>query len=236
MHAPALGNLHICKCEYRYYIYIYLQTHINIYNYFQTNIYTYIIIYTNNFIYKCIEMLWSKTIVQQQKLVTLRLTGKPSFYIKHDCCSMMDSKLMYYHYFYSPFINTMSTVLHLKEGRLNPQQQKTDPNITGIQKFAERRSVTCFFHIFVKLLQAGPRQGGDSSNIPKIFFGVSGDACYVICVFLEDLGPKTKRKKGNNLRICKFWMASASSWVTRLSLQNYIYYWDPKYTTSQFCS
>lgn len=53
-------------------------------------------------------MLWSKTIVQQQKLVTLRLTGKPSFYIKHDCCSMMDSKLMYYHYFYSPFINTVS--------------------------------------------------------------------------------------------------------------------------------
>lgn len=39
-------------------------------------------------------MLWSKTIVQQQKLVTLRLTGKPSFYIKHDCRSMIDSKFM----------------------------------------------------------------------------------------------------------------------------------------------
>lgn len=48
-------------------------------------------------------MLWSKTIVQHQKFVTLRLTGKPSFYIKHDCCSMMNSKFMYYHKFLQSF-------------------------------------------------------------------------------------------------------------------------------------
>lgn len=96
-------------------------------------------------------MLWSKTIVQQQKLVTLRLTGKPSFYIKHDCCSMMDSKLMYYHYFYSPFINTVSHRIAFKRRAIeSPATKKTDPNITGLQKFP---SPTCFFHIFVKLLQ-----------------------------------------------------------------------------------
>ena len=82
-------------------------------------------------------MLWSKTIVQHQKFVTGRLTGKPSFNIKHDCCSMMDSKFMYYHFFYSPFINTMSTILHLKEGP-NPQQQKNGSKHHPLQKFAER--------------------------------------------------------------------------------------------------
>lgn len=83
-------------------------------------------------------MLWSKTIVQQQKLVTLRLTGKPSFYIKHDCCSTMDSKFMYYHYFYGTFINTMSSLLHSKKRRAESPATKNGSKHHRLQKFAER--------------------------------------------------------------------------------------------------
>lgn len=173
-----------------------------------------------------------RTAPEIMKLVTLRLTGKRSFWIKHDCCSMMDSNLMYCHHFYSPFINTMSTVLHLKEGRLNPQQQKTDPNITRSKNSLNVPGHLLFPHI--RKTPPGVNHGKEVTvqTFPSFFW-----CCRWCLLCLEDLGPKAKRKKqGNDLRICKFWLASASSWLTRLILQNYIQDWDPRNTTSQFCS
>ena len=109
-------------------------------------------------------------------------------------------------------IQCLPYCIQKKEGP-NPQQQKTDPNITGSKNSLNVPGHLLFPHI--RKTPPGVNHGKEVTvQTFPIFFGVASDVCYVF--FGRIWAQKQKEKKGNNRRICKFLLASASSWLTRL--------------------
>ena len=138
-----------------------------------------------------------RTATEIMKLVTLRLTGKPSFYIKHDCCSMMDSKFMYYHHFYSPFINTMSHRIAFKRRAIeSPATKKRIQTSPGSKNSLNVPGHLLFPHIRKTPPGVNHGKGVTVQTFPRflLVFQVMFVMSYV---FFERIwAQKQKRKEG----------------------------------------